>query len=241
MNRVFFVMLVPLWSACGKGAEAPPPRPSWCSSALAEITRSASVMPPRDLAPASIQALEALAGRMDQEREALSRLGDAEALEYAADAARWVSVASFSLVSCRHVDRGDTPSAERALGLTLRARERAVLVVQGHCGGVTPARDQSEDWQKKVMGIWEGLAPEIRACGAQLAPEEKPPRIDILAHVDAQGRVTLATPVHGSFEPGKWGLVDAVHCVVRRLEATKFPEPEGSATVLVPLVRDTPP
>lgn len=239
MKKELAFLLV-LLAGCGNrpaasATQAPPP---WCRAALTEIDRSARAVPPRDTAPEGIPALEALAHRMEDEGEALSKLGEEDALAHASDAAGGVSAASSALVSRRHVDRGDTPSAERALAITLRERERALLVLRGHCGAAISPIEQSPDWKKRATDVLASRSPALRGCIAPDVREQLPPRMDILVHVGTGGRVTFATPVDTSFDIGKWAPSDVAHCLVHVLEGTTFPPPEGSATLLVPFVRD---
>ena len=218
-------------------------RPSWCGSALAEIAASQRVLPPRDTAPDEVRALEELARRMDAEAEALSALAPLSPLQGAAGAANEVSAATWAVLSRTHVDLGDRASARRALAITLRKRERAGFVLRGHCGENPPEGDPTDGWKSRAFAVLASLGPAVRAC-AELPVAGRPQRLHFLARLDATGRVTLAVPVDVSFELGVWGPTDVAYCIVRLLEATRFPEPNGNVTLLVPLeggVRPEPP
>lgn len=234
------LLFVVLLAACGGRAASPAAQasPAWCRAALAELDRSGRSVPPHDTTPAEIAALETLAYRMDEEGEALAKLGEDDALAHASDAAGGVSAASSALVSRRRGNRDDAPSAERALAITLRERERALLVVRAQCGAATAPVEQSPDWTKRANEVVAARSSAMRACISADARGELPARTPILVHVGAGGRATFATPVETSFDLGKWGPSDLAHCLVRVLEATTFPPPEGTATLLVPFDRD---
>jgi hypothetical protein len=216
--------------------EAPAPRPAWCKNAVGEIDRSRALMPPRDVVP---ESLEALAKRMDEEAMALGGMlpkEGGEALEATADADNGVSAAAEAIMKRRKRDAEDTGAAERALAVVLRERDRAVLVLQGQCGLVAPAIEQDEEWRKKTDAVIAGLRPQLRACSEDIAREEMPKGMNVVVQIDPQGKATLATATDFTFDFGKWTGTNIAHCMIKRLEATKFPEPKGNATVLVPSV-----
>jgi hypothetical protein len=220
---------------CSK-VEAPAPRPAWCKNAVGEIDRSRALMPPRDVVP---ESLEALAKRMDEEAMALGGMlpkEGGEALEATADADNGVSAAAEAIMKRRKRDAEDTGAAERALAVVLRERDRAVLVLQGQCGLVAPAIEQDEEWRKKTDAVIAGLRPQLRACSEDIAREEMPKGMNVVVQIDPQGKATLATATDFTFDFGKWTGTNIAHCMIKRLEATKFPEPKGNATVLVPSV-----
>jgi hypothetical protein len=229
--RLVFLSLV--LASCSK-VEAPAPRPPWCKNAVAEIDRSRPLLPPHDVVPESI---DALAKRMDEEALALGGMvtkENGEALEATADADTGVSAAAEAVIKRRHRDAEDTGAAERALAVVLRERERAVLVVSGQCGLVAPAVEQNEDWRKKSEAVIAGLRPQLRACAGDVPPDDEPKGMNIVVQIDPQGKATLATATDFTFDFGKWAGTNIAHCMIKRLEATKFPEPKGNATVLVP-------
>lgn len=220
-------------ASCSK-VEAPAPRPAWCNNVVAELDRSRAMIPPRDVVP---ESLDALAKRMDEEALALGGMTPkqgGEDIEAAADADNGVSAAAEAIMKRRQRDADDTGAAERALGVVLRERERAVLVLQGQCGLATPATEQDEDWRKKSDAVIAGLRPQLRACAEDIPAEERPKGMNVVVQIDAQGRATLATATDFTFDFGKWAGTNIAHCMIRRLEATKFPVPKGNATVLVP-------
>jgi hypothetical protein len=233
--RLVLLLLIPLAIACGK-AETPVARPAWCTNAVAQIDRSRALVPPRDVVPDS---LDALAKRMDGEASALSGLvpkDGAEALEATAEADNGVSAATEAIQKRRQSDATDIGAAERALAVVLRERERAVLVVYGQCGLASPPVEQDGDWKKRTDAVIAALRPALRACADDIPIEieERPKAINILVQVDPQGRATLATAVDTTFDFGKWASTNLAHCLIHRLESTKFPQPKGNATVLVP-------
>lgn len=241
MRHVSILALLTLLTlvACSK-VEAPAARPAWCKNAVAELDRSRAMLPPRDVVP---ESLDALAKRMDEETLALGAMvpkEGGEALEAAVDADTGVSAAAEAVMKRRQRDAEDTGAAERALAVVLRERERAVLVVHGQCGLAMPAVEQGEDWRKKSEAVITALRPQLRACADDIAPEARPKGMNILVQVDAQGKATLATASDFTFDFGKWSGTNIADCMIRRLEATKFPEPKGNATVLVPFGEPTP-
>lgn len=218
---------------CSK-VEAPAPRPVWCKNAAFEIDRSRASLPPRDVVP---ESLDALAKRVDEEAMALGGMvpkEGGEALEAVADADQGVSAAAEAIMKRRQRDAEDTGAAERALAVVLRERERAVLVLSGQCGIVAPAIEQDEEWRKKSDAVLAGLRPQLRACSDDVAPEDAPKGMNVVVQIDPQGKATLATATDFTFDFGKWAGTNIAHCMIKRLEATKFPEPKGNATVLVP-------
>lgn len=231
-NGIAVVALAVAASACSK-VEAPVARPAWCKNATLEIDRSRAVMPPRDVVP---ESLDALAKRMDAEAAALGEMvpkEGGEALEATADADTGVSAAAEAISKRRQHDAADVGAAERALAVVLRERDRAVLVLQGQCGLVAPAVEQDEDWRKKSDAVVASLRPQLRACADEVPAEELPKGMNVVVQIDPQGRAFLATAVDTTFDFGKWAATNIAHCMIRRLEATKFPEPKGNATVLV--------
>lgn len=230
-----FVAALSLFALVGcSKVEAPAPRPAWCPNAVAELDRSRSAIPPRDVVP---ESLEALAKRMDEEAMALGGMvpkEGGEAIEAAADADQGVSAAAEAIIKRRQRDAEDTGAAERALGVVLRERERAVLVLAGQCGLSAPAVEQNEEWRKKSDAVIAGLRTQLRACSEDVPVEELPKGMNVVVQVDAQGRAFLATATDFTFDFGKWTGTNIAHCMIKRLEATKFPEPKGNATVLVP-------
>jgi hypothetical protein len=220
-------------ASCSK-VEAPAPQPLWCKNAVAELDRSRPLLPPHDVVPESI---DALAKRMDEEALALGSMvtkQNGEALEATADADTGVSAAAEAIIKRRQRDAEDTGAAERALAVVLRERERAVLVLSAQCGLVAPAIEQNEDWRKKSDTVIAGLRPQLRACSDGISPEDKPKGMNIVVQIDPQGKAALATATDFTFDFGKWAGTNIAHCMIKRLEATKFPEPKGNATVLVP-------
>lgn len=239
MARVVAALFVMSLFACSK-VEAPAPRPMYCKSAVAETDRSRNVLPPRDVVPESV---DALAKRMDEEAMSLGQMlpkEGGEALEAVADADQGVSAAAEAVIKRRRRDAADTSAAERALAVVLRERERAVLVLHGQCGLAAPAVEQDGDWQKKSEAVIAGVRPRLRACADDVAPEDRPKGMNVVVQVDAQGRAVLATASDFTFDFGKWPGTNIAHCMIRHLEATKFPEPKGNATLLVPF-GDPPP
>jgi hypothetical protein len=232
MARVVIALSLLTLAACSK-VEAPMARPMFCKNAVAETDRSRSVLPPRDVVP---ESLDALAKRMDEEAMALGGMvpkEGGEALEAVADADQGVSAAAEAIMKRRQRDAEDTGAAERALAVVLRERERAVLVVQGQCGLVAPAIEQDEEWRKKSDAVLAGLRPQLRACGDDIPAEERPKGMNVVVQIDPTGKATLATATDFTFDFGKWAGTNIAHCMIKRLEATKFPEPKGNATVLV--------
>lgn len=232
-TRVVLVCVLLALSSCSK-VEAPAPRPTWCKNAVAEIDRSRPLLPPRDVVPESI---DALAKRMDEEAMALGGMTPkegGEALEAVADADQGVSAASEAILKRRQRDAEDTGAAERALAVVLRERERAVVVLSGQCGLVAPAVEQDDDWRKKTDAVIAGLRPQLRSCSDDIPAEERPKGMNVVVQIDPTGKATLATATDFTFDFGKWAGTNIAHCMIKRLEATKFPEPKGNATVLVP-------
>lgn len=220
-------------ASCSK-VEAPAARPMFCKNAVAETDRSRSMLPPRDVVPESI---DALAKRMDEEAMALGGMvpkEGGEALEAVADADQGVSAAAEAIKKRRQRDADDTSAAERALAVVLRERERAVLVLAGQCGIVAPAIEQDDDWRKMSDAVIAGLRPQLRSCADDISPEEMPKGMNVVVQIDPQGKATLATATDFTFDFGKWAGTNIAHCMIKRLEAQKFPEPKGNATVLVP-------
>lgn len=219
-------------------------RPAWCEQALDEIRRAASVVPARDVAPPDVARGEALARRMAQESDVLAALAQHDAVQGVAEAANTVSAAAWALVSRRHAGQGarDGASTERALAVVLRERERAVLVLRGHCGEVAPSVDQSTAWKEATAAALARLAPAMRACAAGVSASapaaERPKAMHVLVHIDPRGRATFAAPVDVRFALGQWGPTDLAHCFVKELEGATYPEPEGTATILVPFAGD---
>lgn len=235
--RITVVLVLSCAAACSK-VEAPAARPQWCKAAVAETDRSRALVPPRDVVPVS---LDELAKRMDGEASALAELtpkDGAEALEATADADNGVSAAAAAVLTRRSRDAADVGAAERALAVVLRERERAVLVMSGQCGLAAPAVEQEEEWKKKTAAVVTSVAPALRACADDVPVEERPKGMNVVVQVDPQGRAVLATAVDFTFDFGKWGATNIAHCMIQRLEATRFPEPKGNATVLVPYVND---
>ena len=217
---------------CSK-VEAPAARPAWCKNAVAELDVTRPLLPARDTVP---ESLDRLAKRMDEEVLALGGMTtkEGEALEAVADADNGVSAAAEAVMKRRKRDADDVGAAERALGVVLRERERAVLVLQGQCGLVAPPIEQNEDWRKQTDAVIAGLRPQLRACADDIPLEDRPKGMNVVVQIDAQGKATLATATDFTFDFGKWSGTNIAHCMIRRLEATKFPEPKGTATVLVP-------
>jgi hypothetical protein len=218
---------------CSK-VEAPAARPMWCKNVVAEIDRSRAMLPRRDVVP---ESLDALAKRMDEESLALGAMvpkEGGEAIEATADADSGVSAAADAIMRRRQRDADDTGAAERALAVVLRERERAVLVLQGQCGLVSPAIDQEDEWRRKSDAVIAGLRPQLRACADDVPPEDFPKGMNVVVQIDPQGKPTLATATDFTFDFGKWAGTNIAHCMIKRLETTKFPEPKGNATVLVP-------
>jgi hypothetical protein len=218
---------------CSK-VEAPAAHPPWCKNAASELDRSRALLPPRDVVP---ESLEGLTKRMDEEAMALGGMipkEGGEAIEATADADNGVSAAAEAILKRRQRDAEDTGAAERALAVVLRERERAVLVLQGQCGLVAPAIEQDEEWRKKSDAVIAALRPQLRACSEDIPREQMPKGMNIVVQIDPQGKATLATATDFTFDFGKWAGTNIAHCMIKRLEATKFPEPKGHATVLVP-------
>lgn len=238
MDRfVIVVALAAGLAACSK-VEAPAPRPAWCKNAVTEIDRARGLLPPRDAVP---ESLDDLGKRMDAEASALGDLAPkegAEALDAVADADNGVSAATAAISKRRQSEAADVGAAERALAVVLRERERAVLVLQGQCGVAPAAVEQDDDWKKRSEAVVASLGPALRACADGVPAEERPKGMNVVVQVDPSGKAILATAVDFTFEFGKWGATNIAHCMIRRLEATRFPEPKGHATVLVPYVAD---
>ena len=220
--------------SCQAKAPTSSKRPAFCDAAVATLKSSQTVVPARDVPPLDAASAETLAVRMKDESDALGALSEEDAVRGAADAADGVSAAAAALAVRKKSNANDVASTERALALVLRERERAVFVLRSECGELVPPFEQSAEWQKRATEVVSSVTPRLRSCVDGIPEEQRPAKMQVLAQIDPKGRVMLATPVDVTFELARWGPSDVAHCVVRQVEETTFPEPSGTATVVVP-------
>jgi hypothetical protein len=201
-----------------------PARAARCAG-VAIGARNTELLPPRDVAPADLAEAEALARRMKAEAEALAAIaGDDGALLEASQAAQLASGAAWMVANRFRFDKDElAASVAHSLGVMLRRREHSHLVLRDHCNQTTRLGAVPAPWRERAIALVQGIMPALRACRESAPEDERLTELDVRVHLDPHGRVTLVAPVQPLFTPHRFGATDAAHCIIKLVEALRFP------------------
>jgi hypothetical protein len=185
---------------------------------------------------AVMHRIEALSTSMEKLRDGLSNPA------LAVEANRLTMAAAYLLHEVAELDGlrlkkgpGELEPFERTVDAGLRQLELAARSARALCEDHRPP-EPSAAWKAAFGAAFQALVEPMRPClrdEVQRFPERHVGRVALRIHVGPDGRVTLAGPTDLSpFSPYSGELV---HCLVRVIDRTTFPRPDGEAIVDVPL------
>lgn len=232
----------PAPSSSSRAAAFPPGE---CARLMQALVDVATVAPAAELRATTPEPqMEEAMHRLERVTQGLERLRDTLGSPVLASEANRLMMATAhlqhqtaTLFGLTHLGRKDLEPLERSLNVAGRQQQLAVLSARARCED-EPSRDQSAAWKGAAIQAIHALETPIRACmdeEKQRPPDFHMQNLTVQIHVANDGRVTLAGPV--DFDMFSGYSADLVHCVVRVIEQTTFPRPEGKAILLVPFGR----